>query len=100
MYESYSGHNGFSNLRSRRRLEAAVVLAAYLLFAPLLWGQSGQGGGQREPRAEAESIATGPAVGEKIPFFRAPDQHGEMQDFDSIRGPKGAMIVFFRSADW
>ena len=49
---------------------------------------------------ESEQFATGPEIGRKIPFFRAPDQHGKMQDFDSIRGPKGAMIVFFRSADW
>ena len=100
MHENYLEHNGVSNLRSRRGLEAVVVLAMCLIFAPLLWGQSGQGGGQREPRAEAECIPTGPAIGEKVPFFRAPDQHGEMQDFNSILGPKGAMIVIFRSADW
>ncbi len=23
-----------------------------------------------------------------------------MQDFNSIRGPKGALLVFFQSADW
>ena len=45
-------------------------------------------------------FSTGPAIGQQIPFFRAVDQHGNMQDFDSIRGPKGAIIVFFRSADW
>ena len=44
--------------------------------------------------------STGPAVGEKIPLFRAPDQNGSMQDFNSIRGPKGAAIYFVRSADW
>jgi len=43
---------------------------------------------------------TGPEIGQKIPLFRASDQHGKLQDFNSIRGPKGAMIVFFRSADW
>jgi hypothetical protein len=44
--------------------------------------------------------STGPAVGEKIPAFRAPDQNGRMQDFNSIKGPKGAALYFMRSADW
>jgi hypothetical protein len=43
---------------------------------------------------------TGPEVGQKIPSFQAPDQNGKLQDFNSIRGSKGAMVVFFRSADW
>lgn len=46
------------------------------------------------------SIKTGPAVGDRIPPFRAIDQNGKTQDFKSIRGPKGALILFFRSADW
>ena len=51
--------------------------------------------------AEAKiPFSTGPEVGQEIPAFRAVDQYGKMQDFNSIRGPKGAMIVFFRSADW
>jgi len=44
--------------------------------------------------------STGPAVGERIPAFRAPDQNGRMQDFNSIKGPKGAALYFMRSADW
>ena len=44
--------------------------------------------------------STGPAVGEKIPAFRGPDQNGRIQDFNSIKGPKGAAIYFMRSADW
>ena len=44
--------------------------------------------------------STGPAVGQKIPPFRGPDQNGRILDFNSIRGPKGAAIYFMRSADW
>lgn len=39
-------------------------------------------------------------VGSKIPPFEAKDQQGVMQTFEKIRGPKGAFLVFFRSADW
>ncbi|HUS05093.1 MAG TPA: hypothetical protein VMZ52_02270 [Bryobacteraceae bacterium] len=42
----------------------------------------------------------GPAIGSKIPAFSAADQNGTVQTLDSIKGPKGAMLVFYRSADW
>jgi len=38
--------------------------------------------------------------GSHIPEFRLPDQNGTPQTFESIRGPRGAMLVFYRSADW
>ncbi|HJN93049.1 MAG TPA: hypothetical protein QGF05_10050 [Dehalococcoidia bacterium] len=47
-----------------------------------------------------KDVVTGPEVGEQIPNFRARDQNGEWQDFESIRGPSGAVVVFHRSADW
>ncbi len=43
---------------------------------------------------------TGPAVGEIVPAFSATDQNGRIQSLSSIMGTKGAMLVFFRSADW
>ena len=43
---------------------------------------------------------TGPAVGDPVPSFSGPDQHGSTRTLASIMGPKGAMLVFFRSADW
>jgi hypothetical protein len=45
-------------------------------------------------------VDRGPRPGESIPEFSAPDQHGRRQTLDSIRGPRGALIVFIRSADW
>ena len=48
----------------------------------------------------AQSIKTGPEVGQQAPAFSATDQNGRTQDLKSIMGPKGAMLVFFRSADW
>ena len=44
--------------------------------------------------------ATGPAVGETIPDFAALDQNGVRRSFDDIKGPNGALVFFFRSADW
>jgi len=47
-----------------------------------------------------QKISTGPEVGSIVPEFAAPDQAGRMQTLKSIMGPKGAMLVFVRSADW
>jgi hypothetical protein len=47
-----------------------------------------------------QAIKTGPEVGATVPMFDAPDQNGKRQDLKNILGPKGAMLVFYRSADW
>jgi peroxiredoxin len=44
--------------------------------------------------------SVGPAVGQPIPAFELVDQEGRRQTFESLRGPKGLVLVFFRSADW
>jgi hypothetical protein len=48
----------------------------------------------------AGEFAPGIPIGSKIPAFEARDQKGTVQTFESIRGPKGAFLVFYRSADW
>ncbi len=50
--------------------------------------------------ALGQYVPPGPAVGTAIPAFSAPDQNGVTQSLGSIAGPKGTMLVFFRSADW
>ena len=47
-----------------------------------------------------QDIKTGPDVGQQVPTFSARDQEGRNQTLKSIMGPNGAMLVFFRSADW
>jgi peroxiredoxin len=48
----------------------------------------------------AEPAKTGPAVGSRIPEFSAVDQDGRRQTCESLRGPKGLVLLFSRSADW
>ena len=38
--------------------------------------------------------------GQKAPDFSARDQSGKTQSLDSLRGPKGTILLFYRSADW
>jgi hypothetical protein len=46
------------------------------------------------------AVPTGPEIGQTVPEFSALDQAGRTQTLKSIMGPKGALLVFFRSADW
>jgi hypothetical protein len=60
-------------------------VTALFLWATALYGQN---------------IKTGPNAGQPVPAFSAQDQGGKTQTLQSVLGPKGAMLVFFRSADW
>ena len=42
----------------------------------------------------------GPPAGSKMPGFELRDQDGKTHTLASLLGPKGAVILFFRSADW
>lgn len=48
----------------------------------------------------AQNAGSGLEVGKRIPAFTLNDQTGAPQSFDSIKKSKGALLVFFRSADW
>ena len=53
---------------------------------------------QSLPKIDLTKI--GPQVGEPAPNFSLKDQNGKTWRLDSIMGPKGAMLVFYRSAAW
>jgi hypothetical protein len=42
----------------------------------------------------------GPQVAERVPDFTLPDPTGKTWTLSSIMGPNGAMLVFYRSANW
>ena len=39
-------------------------------------------------------------VGQKAPAFSLTDQFGQTQTLESLRGARGTVVLFFRSADW
>lgn len=53
---------------------------------------------QAPPAVDTSRI--GPQVGAVVPAFSGTDQFGKPHSLASVMGPKGAMLVFFRSADW
>ena len=69
-----------------------IVAACLLLAAPVALNAQ-----ERKP---VDVSTLGPQVGESVPDFALPDQHGRIRTLDSIMGEKGAMILFHRSADW
>ena len=44
--------------------------------------------------------AFGLDVGQKAPAFSAHDQFGREENLGALKGPKGTVLLFFRSADW
>lgn len=54
----------------------------------------------RAARTKIDVSKLGPQVGQTVPDFSLTDQSGKTWTRSSIMGPKGAMLVFYRSADW
>jgi len=52
------------------------------------------------PRQKIDVSKLGPQVGERVSDFSLKDQNSKVWTLQSIMGPKGAMLVFVRSADW
>jgi len=48
----------------------------------------------------AIASAASPGVGDAAIAFELPDQNGVRQTIASLSGPRGLMLVFYRSADW
>ena len=73
------------------------VSAVLIISAALSVGEAHQPS-TAPPTVAVNSI--GPKVGDRIPPFALKDQTGKEWTRESIMGPKGALLVFFRSADW
>lgn len=47
-----------------------------------------------------DAATLGPSVGQPLPAFEVKDSKGGARTFQSLKGPNGLVLVFFRSADW
>jgi len=74
-----------------------TLLLATLVTGLLLGPQSPA---PSAPSSTPDLAALGPQPGERVPDFALQDQRGERRTLTSVLGPNGAMLVFFRSADW
>ena len=78
----------------RNWLTACAALAVVAMSAPAARAQA------PGARQKVDVSKLGPQVGQRVPDFSLRDQTGRTQTLQSIMGPRGAMLVFFRSADW
>ena len=71
---------------------AMVSLLAIVMYA----------GVQQPPSNYAAKPAhsIGLEVGSKAPAFQLRDQKGQKQSNETLKGPNGTVLLFFRSADW
>ena len=54
----------------------------------------------KSPTPSLASPLTDSNVGRKMQPFTARDQSGHIASSDSLQGPNGTVLLFFRSADW
>jgi hypothetical protein len=71
------------------RLSVLFVLLCTLFIPAVSWA-----------RTPVDVSKLGPQVGQLVPDFKLQDQNGKLWNRNSLMGPKGAMLVFYRSADW
>jgi hypothetical protein len=95
------------NVSNDRGDRQKAPMKRHLLWLSILMRFGSVGAPSAEARQSAPPTRTkidvsklGPQVGERVPDFGLKDQNGKARTLQSIMGPKGAMLVFIRSADW
>jgi cytochrome oxidase Cu insertion factor (SCO1/SenC/PrrC family) len=74
----------------------SITVASAVVWA--LVNLAGQLTAQQPVLPDVQTL--GPQVGSQVPDFTLLDQRGQSRTLASLTGPKGLMLVFFRSADW
>lgn len=73
------------------------IAVGILLFA----GVFGLSGGQENPPTNHALLPSiGLEIGQPAPAFALADQFGREQSNETLKGSKGTILLFFRSADW
>ena len=57
---------------------------------------------EQEKRAATDAVAPsiGLEIGQRAPAFSLTDQFGHEQSNETVKGSRGTILLFFRSADW
>lgn len=86
----------------RRTAALLVMFTASMVDGPSLSlaAQRGQPKAGDAARTRIDVSKLGPQVGQRVPDFSLRDQAGKAWTQRSIMGRNGAMLVFYRSADW
>ena len=57
-------------------------------------------GQENRPPSDGVAPSIGLEIGQRVPTFALPDQFGHEQSNETLKGSKGTILLFFRSADW
>jgi hypothetical protein len=49
---------------------------------------------------DSHEFPSGPEIGERLPTFSLPNQHGRLVDYHADRGTSKSIVAFYRSAVW
>jgi hypothetical protein len=52
------------------------------------------------PTNQAVPPSVGLEIGQQAPAFALPDRFGQEHSNETLKGSKGTVLLFFRSADW
>ena len=75
-----------------------MKIAVGILFFVGILGLSSRQENPSNNRAAAPVV--GLEIGQQAPAFALPDQFGHEQSNETLKGSKGTVLLFFRSADW
>jgi len=73
------------------------IMVAVLFLAGLYAPANAQ---EKVPTKQGAPPSVGLDIGQQAPAFTLPDQFGHEQTNETLKGPKGTVLLFFRSADW
>lgn len=77
-----------------------IVASAALLLAAISLAAQPPDDSAALRKLLADASGVGLPAGASAPPFNLKDQSGHLQNLASLAGPKGLILVFFRSADW
>jgi cytochrome oxidase Cu insertion factor (SCO1/SenC/PrrC family) len=55
---------------------------------------------EKTPTNDGVPSSVGLKIGQQAPAFALPDQLGHERTNETLKGSKGTVLLFFRSADW
>lgn len=77
-----------------KKMKCGVAIVLFFSLVAIAKAQDTRGS------AQDASSSIGLRIGDKAPTFSARDQFDHDQSNDTLKGTKGTVLLFFRSADW
>jgi len=94
LFDSAGRMNQRDDVESGAKVKIRI---AVLISVGFLATASGQ---ESRQTSEAVALPIGLEIGQQAPAFALMDQFGHEQSNKTLKGPKGTVLLFFRSADW